>query len=144
MTGVAFSRVSLFFFPDVCFSRPSWSALIQQAEGYGYENIVFLAEDYQLESLSEQFNVLIVDDFQSTAPLAAYAAKALHAVGPQGGVMLLMNASVISPERKPEEVFAGVVREMRELKPQLRPKEQLTLEPFERNCAWLSAERRTQ
>lgn len=48
-----------------------------------------------------------------------------------GGVLISIKASCIDSTAKPEVVFAREVQKMREEK--IKPKEQLTLEPFERD-----------
>jgi rRNA 2'-O-methyltransferase fibrillarin len=49
----------------------------------------------------------------------------------QGGVVVSVKANCIDSTAKPEVVFAKEVQKMREEK--IKPKEQLTLEPFERD-----------
>lgn len=49
----------------------------------------------------------------------------------QGGVIISIKANCIDSTAKPEVVFANEVNKMR--KEKIKPKEQLTLEPFERD-----------
>jgi rRNA 2'-O-methyltransferase fibrillarin len=50
-----------------------------------------------------------------------------------GGVLISIKANCIDSTAKPEVVFASEVQKMREMG--IKPKEQLTLEPFERDHA---------
>ncbi|CAI6336310.1 unnamed protein product [Periconia digitata] len=54
-----------------------------------------------------------------------------------GGVLISIKANCIDSTAKPEVVFAQEVQKMREMG--LKPKEQLTLEPFERDHAIVAA-----
>ena len=54
-----------------------------------------------------------------------------------GGVLISIKANCIDSTKPPEVVFAGEVERMRGFK--LRPKEQITLEPFERDHAMVAA-----
>ncbi|KAI9783375.1 MAG: Small subunit processome complex component [Geoglossum umbratile] len=56
----------------------------------------------------------------------------------KGGVLISVKANCIDSTAAPEEVFAREVAKMREEK--LKPKEQLTLEPFERDHCIVSAQ----
>lgn len=104
---------------------------------------LFLEKFYEDEANNPQYRMLVgmvdcifADVAQpDQARIVALNARTYLRVG--GGILVSVKANCIDSTKPAEQVFAMEVQKMR--KERIKPKEQLTLEPFERDHAMIAA-----